>query len=241
MNRWISRAACALVLVALWSLSGAVESSAGEFALRPGVAGQAAVALVLTLAALALALRSELAERWVLAVLLLLEVPAAAAGVGLFATDSDSPYDLVVLLSWAAPLPLLVSFANEPAPLIATRQARVAVIAGSVAAAIVLIGGERPESSDGLLALVGVLCAVLAMLAVAISVGRSQLVWLGAPLAILGGAAAYMLLGPPDGGILLPFVVTTPTACGWAIFAVAAWNLVGSTASPVTSGGPAPE
>lgn len=241
MDRWISRAACALVLVALWSLSRAVESSAGAFALRPGVGGQAAVALCLTLVAFALALRSELAERWVLAVLLLLEVPVAAAGVGFFVADSDTPYGLVVALAWAAPLPLLVSFANEPAPLIAARPARVAVVIGTVAAAVVLVGGGSREPSDGLLTLVGVLASVLAVLAVAISVGRSQLVWFGAPLAVLAAVTAYALLGPPDEGILLPFLVTTPTACGWAIFAVAAWNLVDSTPVPVTRGGPAPE
>jgi len=241
MDRWISRAACALVLVALWSLSGAVEASAGEFALRPGVVGQAAVALCLTLVALALALRSGLAERWVLAVLLLLEVPVAAAGVGFLATDSASPYGLVVALAWAAPLPLLVSFANEPSPPIAARPARVAVVLGSVAAAVVLFGGGRPEPSDGLLTLVGVLCAVLAVLAAALSAGRLQLVWFGAPTAVLAAVTAYALLGPPDEGILLPFLVTTPTACGWAIFAVAAWNLVGSTPVPATSGGPPPE
>ncbi|MFS0884099.1 hypothetical protein [Aeromicrobium sp. 179-A 4D2 NHS] len=99
--------------------------------------------------------------------------------------------------------------------------------------------GERsPEPSDLRLQLVGLSSGALVVLAVAVAWGRTLLVWVGVPMLLPALVGAVALLAPPDEGIVLPFLLTTPTGCGWAVFAFAAWNRIGWTPAPTGSGEP---
>ena len=125
--------------------------------------------------------------------------------------------------------------------MLAPSPARWSVVVGSVLAVAVLAGGADPESSELQLRLVGLASLTLVVLAATVAWGRTLLVWVGVPMLLPAVLSAVALLGPPEEGIVLPFLVTTPTACGWAIFAFAAWNRVVWSPLPERSGQPSTE
>ena len=123
-------------------------------------------------------------------------------------------------------------------PALGLVPARWCVVLGSALAVAVLAGGAGPQPSDLRLQLVGLSSGALVVLAVAVAWGRTLLVWVGVPMLLPALVGAVALLAPPDEGIVLPFLLTTSTGCGWAVFAFAAWNRIGWTPASTGSGEP---
>lgn len=220
MDRWTSRALCVVLVAATWWLSGTVD---GVTAAVDGADLPVGVLLLATVGALVVAWRAGLVERWVLLVLLLVELPVAAAAFGIVGDDGRA-VDLAVALLWLSPVPLLLSCANETTTVLAPGPARRCLVVGSCVAVGVLVAGVTVDHADLELRLVAVGCLALVVLALLVAWGRPVLVWNALPGTLFAAMSVLALLVPDDGdGMLLLVLLTTPSALGWAAFAAVAW------------------